>query len=488
MTFKRHRVTDREAPEVHTVERLGRTQSLTPEGFLLCAAVPIKRLGTMPYGPGETPIKVGRDGLAWVTRDAAELFTDETIASYQGKPIVNDHPPEDVTPRNWKKYSVGICLNPRRGVGDDADVMLADLLITDAATIREVQAGKREVSAGYDADYEQTGEGTGKQLNIIGNHVALVNRGRCGVRCSISDHQPSTLKGNNPMGTKTKAAPRVKLSEAIRLAFKDAGDNLADSLGGEDMLGDGGDSDGGDDDGHTHIHIHAAGDGPAPMPGADGGDPAAGDPVEARFVALEQGMQEITSQLAQLAQAISGGGQPTKQVPSTDDAPPGGDGDGLNEDANTDDITDGEGDTKPDAKKTTDSAALATSFQKLVADAEILAPGLRLITFDATATRAATIDRMCGFRRNVLGHLRTTTDGASLLQAAGGADLDIDKTPCGELANLFNTVATAKRVLNQRAAVGDSGKIAGVKLQGKALTPAEMNKANADFWAARNGR
>lgn len=479
MTMKRSRVTDREAPEVHTVERLGRTQSLTPEGFLLCTGVPIKRLGTMPYGPGETPIKVGSDGMAWVTRDAAELFADETIASYQGKPVVNDHPPEDVTPRNWKRYCVGICLNPRRGVGDDADVMLADLLITDAATIREVQAGKREVSSGYDADYEQTGEGTGKQLNIIGNHVALVNRGRCGARCSISDHQPSTtLKGNNPMGTKTKAPPRTKLLEAVRLAFKDAGDNLAESLGGDDS------GDETDDDGDTHIHIHA-GDAPAsPLPGSDdSGDSAAGDPVEARFAALEQGQQEIMGQLAQLAQAVSGGAQATKQVPSTDG------GDDLGAGSDTDDLLDGEGDTKSDlSKKTTDSAALATAFQKLLSDADILVPGSRLPTFDAASTRAATIDRMCAFRRNVLSHLRTTTDGAGLLSAAGGADLNIETTPCGELATLFNTAATAKRVLNQRAAVGDAGKIAGVKLQGKALTPADMNKANAEFWAARGGR
>ena len=490
MTLKRHRVTDKESAAVLTTKKLGATQSLTPEGFLLCQGVPIKRTGTMMYGPGETPIKPGKDGLSWVTRDASALFVDPAVASYMGKPVVNDHPPEDVTPANWKKYAIGTVLNPRRGDGYDNDVLLADLLITDAGAIRDVQAGKRDVSAGYDADYEQTGEGEGRQTNIIGNHVALVTKGRCGPRCSIGDSQPSTSKGSNPMATKN-ARPRVKLAEAIRAAFKDAGDNMAETLANSDVgQNDGGAGDDDSDDNHTHVHLHMGGgeSGGTTAAGPASGDDAPGstnpmegvetqdDPVEARFQALEQ-------QIAQILQIVKGGG------PATQD-------DAVMGPAGVDTLLDGKGDTSPGGANpadglnpglTKDSAALATGFQKVLADAEILVPGVRIPTFDAALPRAKTVDNICRFRRSVLNHLALTTDGVALLASVTeGPVKQLDGLSCNDVAGLFNSAAVAKRAINHRAATGD-GKL-GAALQplvGKPLTPAQINAENAKFWAGR---
>ena len=478
-----HRTLDKEATDVYAPTRLGRHQALTPEGFLLCQDVPIKRTGTMMYAPGEVPITAGRDGVAHVTRDAVALFSPEAVASYSGKAVTDDHPSDDVTPNNWKQLARGIVLNPRRGDGHDSDVMLADLLIMDAATIRDVQAGKREVSAGYSADYEQTGEGEGRQTHIIGNHVALVTRGRCGPRCSIGDHDPSTtLKGTNTMAT-TK--PRVKLlSGLVRKAFKDAGDNLAESLAGDDVDG----LMAGDDDsetGGTHIHIHGAGDSPA-APGGDGG--GSDDPVEARFQSLEQGHQQIIEQIIALTQAVQGltggGGAPAAAEPP---AAPGGDApptkDGI------DDLADGQGDTKTEITK--DSAALATSFQATLADAEILVPGFRMPTFDAALPRAKTVDHMCSLRRSVLTHLGSTSAGAQLLTSVsdGTTAIDPTKANCADIAAVFKAAAVIKKAANNRSATGDGLKIAQVNtLSSKVPTPADLNKANADFWAKHGTR
>ena len=71
----------------------------------------------------------------------------------------------------------------------------ADLAARTAAAL--TAQGVTEVSLGYDADYEQTAPGVGRQTNIIGNHVALVERGRCGPRCAIGDRQTVSDKESN---------------------------------------------------------------------------------------------------------------------------------------------------------------------------------------------------------------------------------------------------------------------------------------------------
>jgi uncharacterized protein len=172
----------------YTSTQLGAHQALTPEGFLLCLDVPIARVGTMYYSQGEVPVTADQQGIIRIHREAAEVFAPMAVASFNGKPVTNDHPPEKVKPDNWKVYTIGTCLNPRRGSGVlDPDFLYADFLIHDADAIKDVREGKREVSAGYDAEYEEIQPGEGRQHLIVGNHVALVDKGRCGPRCFIGD-------------------------------------------------------------------------------------------------------------------------------------------------------------------------------------------------------------------------------------------------------------------------------------------------------------
>jgi hypothetical protein len=48
-------------------------------------------------------------------------------------------------------------------------------------------------------------------------------------------------------------------------------------------------------------------------------------------------------------------------------------------------------------------------FQDMLARAEILAPGIKLPTFDAKAKRKLTVDRMCAFKRRALRRRWPTT-------------------------------------------------------------------------------
>jgi hypothetical protein len=111
----------------------------------------------MLYAQGEVPVEAGADGIIRIHRDESDVFSPIAVASFNGKPITNDHPPQKVDPLTWKDYAIGVVLNPHRGDGAllDSDFLYADLLIQDADAIRDVREGKRELSAGYDAEYQQ---------------------------------------------------------------------------------------------------------------------------------------------------------------------------------------------------------------------------------------------------------------------------------------------------------------------------------------------
>ena len=147
----------------------------------------------MEYGEGETPLEPGNDGIIKINRAPEEVFRPQTMASFEGKPVTISHPNEFVNAQNWSQLAKGVVQNVRKGTGEFADSLIADLLITDTVAIALVKNGLREVSCGYEAEYTQTGEGEGIQTNIIGNHVALVDEGRAGSEYAIEDHKGVTM-------------------------------------------------------------------------------------------------------------------------------------------------------------------------------------------------------------------------------------------------------------------------------------------------------
>lgn len=174
-----------------TVEHLSPHMEKTSEGYLLCRDVPISRVGEFEYSGLEVGIP-SKGGRVLMTRTADELFRPETIQSFNAKPVVIGHA-RFADPENWKDITVGIVQNVRRGQGDQADELLADLLLTDRKGIDLVESGRlREVSCGYDASPVADGDGKGHQVGIVGNHVALVEKARCGRACKIRDSEMKT--------------------------------------------------------------------------------------------------------------------------------------------------------------------------------------------------------------------------------------------------------------------------------------------------------
>lgn len=167
----------------------------TPEGYLVCQDVAITRVGELQYLPGEMPtIARGNNDIIIVERTEDDVFHEDTIRSFEGKPITIHHPKEFVGPHNYRELSVGSLNNVRRGTGDMLGKLVTDFLITDAVAIDKVERRElREVSCGYEAEYKQLKPGRARQTDIRGNHVALVPRGRAGPECAIFDSAPKEI-------------------------------------------------------------------------------------------------------------------------------------------------------------------------------------------------------------------------------------------------------------------------------------------------------
>ena len=161
-----------------------------PEGYLLCLNVPVARTGTQEYLPEELGLPPGSSFIP-VRRPEEEVFSPKTMASFEGMPVTNDHPPEGVDVSNIRALQKGHAHNVRRGSGSESDLLLEDQIITDPALITAIlEEGKREISCGY--TYELCEEnGRYIQRKIRGNHVAVVDAGRAGARVSIKDEHPS---------------------------------------------------------------------------------------------------------------------------------------------------------------------------------------------------------------------------------------------------------------------------------------------------------
>lgn len=138
-----------------------------------------------------TGIFVYRDAQGKTIRELRppeEVMHPDSLASFGLMPVTNDHPSELLTADNAKEYQVGTV---SESVVADGDKVRAALMITDAQAIEALDAGKSELSCGYTADVvQESGVWQGqpydaKQINIRGNHVAIVDTGRAGPECAL---------------------------------------------------------------------------------------------------------------------------------------------------------------------------------------------------------------------------------------------------------------------------------------------------------------
>jgi hypothetical protein len=207
----------------------------TPEGYLICKNVPIGRVGTMDYLGSELPqeFNLPANDIFHVFRTADSLFSKETIASFEGKPITDNHPTNNLTVDTASIIGRGHLQN----VHPEGKNLVGDLYITDNGLINQIENNnKREVSCGYDAGWRMNEDGKIEQIDIVGNHVAVVNSGRAGHSVAIKDSSPEIKKniGGKKMTITKKMLTALGLKHFAADAEPEEIAKAMDAMGGEE--------------------------------------------------------------------------------------------------------------------------------------------------------------------------------------------------------------------------------------------------------------
>lgn len=199
----------------------------TEEGYLRCWAT-IARTGVQTYKRAD-----GSEIVEY--RPAEEVGKVDSLASFAGKAVTLEHPPELLNTENTSRYQVGFTDSE---VLFDGNYVRVRMTITDADAIASIEGGDTpEVSAGYQVDLEPqpgvTPDGQrydAIQRAIAGNHIALTRKGRAGA--SVKVHLDSAdavavpaepqSHGHKPMAKINIAGAEFEVSEAVAVAYTTA--------------------------------------------------------------------------------------------------------------------------------------------------------------------------------------------------------------------------------------------------------------------------
>jgi hypothetical protein len=146
------------------------TVTRTPQGGIRVAAA-VARVGVLSYrnadGSERRELRLPED-----------VFHADSMASLAGAPVTDLHPPELVSPGNYRTYAAGHVAEG--SARQDGDLLVADLVVQAGDVADLILTGARkDVSCGYVCELEESsGEYQGErydfiQRNIRQNHVAL---------------------------------------------------------------------------------------------------------------------------------------------------------------------------------------------------------------------------------------------------------------------------------------------------------------------------
>lgn len=187
----------------------------TPAGFLICKDAAISRTGTQKYLAKEIGLENRGNDIVTVYRLEEDVFKPEAMASMAGAPLTLEHPSDWVNPQNASNLAKGTVTNIHRGSGKDSDLLFADIIVYDEQLINEIETKhRRELSVGYECSYIPYKDGY-KQVDIVGNHVALVSAGRAGERVAIKDTAENTNKNISNNERSKRMAYRIPRKSSI---------------------------------------------------------------------------------------------------------------------------------------------------------------------------------------------------------------------------------------------------------------------------------
>jgi len=165
----------------------------TDQGFLVFDNSRLARVGIQEYRASElAPAFNHLDASAIVRiyRPPEEVFAKDALASIAGKPITIRHHGM-LDSKSISDVQVG---HVGDSVEPDGDFVKARTYVTSEDGVRAVERGLRQLSVGwrFKVDMQSGTTPKGEAYDAIareirGNHVALVERGRCGSECRVHD-------------------------------------------------------------------------------------------------------------------------------------------------------------------------------------------------------------------------------------------------------------------------------------------------------------
>ncbi len=175
----------------HRLDSLKMDQTYyTDEGYLVDHPV-VTRCGIFEYSDPDS-----EDGIRRELRLPEEVFSEESLASYEGKPIIITHDAGEIDKDNVHEEQIGTILS--KGYRDGNKVR-CKIVIHNTDALK--QCGLRELSLGYALNLDRTpgvyhGQAyDGIQRDIEVNHLALVGEARAGDRARLNiDHKDTRTK------------------------------------------------------------------------------------------------------------------------------------------------------------------------------------------------------------------------------------------------------------------------------------------------------
>ena len=202
----------------------------TDDGYLVTEAFAV-RTGIQHYSGAEVGL-FDRDVVA-VYRPEEEVRSPASLATFSHAPVTLGHPSEGVTKDNWATLAKGEVSTEATW---DGNKIKLPLIVKDTAAIAAIDAGTRELSAGYTCELDFVDGVTPQgepynaiQRNIKINHLAIVPQGRAGSECRIGDNAshwgltpcpPTSKQKDNIMPDALKTV--VLGDQAVQVAVTDA--------------------------------------------------------------------------------------------------------------------------------------------------------------------------------------------------------------------------------------------------------------------------
>lgn len=185
-------------------------------GWMEVRRNPLSRVGVFPYRGASVGLE-GKDAdrIVRVYRPEEELSNPECLESFKLLPWVDEHtmigPEDGMTPAEAK----GVHGVIGEDVFYDSGVLYGNIKAFSNSLGRLIEAGKKQLSAGYRCVYDWTsGTFNGQpydciQRQIRGNHLALVNEGRMGPSVAVMDSMVFTFDAQEavPMADPNQTPP-----------------------------------------------------------------------------------------------------------------------------------------------------------------------------------------------------------------------------------------------------------------------------------------